>query len=314
MDGGEGGEKGCLGRGGFGLLLGMEGTKLSEVAVVILGHGTEMNRQSAAPARQHAETLNKRGCCAGVRSAFWKQTPRVQDVLQEIAATTKASRIFIVPLFVSEGYFCTQVIPRELGFDYAGRREVEHAGIRQYYCDPVGTHPAMTEVIMARARAVVEESPFPRAPKLKNSTLIIAGHGTERHAGSREAIAIQVSRIQKSGVFAHVQAAYMEESPHIKDSLSKVDTRHVVVVPFFISDGLHVVEDIPVLLGEPQALVKERLATGKPTWRNPTEREGRLVWYGKAVGNEPLLADVIWQRVRETAGLYSTPAVPSVSG
>ena len=79
--------------------------------------------------------------------------------------------------------------------------------------------------------------------------------------------------------------------------------KHLVVVPFFISDGLHSREDIPVLLGEPERLVKQRLAAGQPTWRNPTEKNGKLVWYAAAVGTEPHLADVILERVREQAGM-----------
>jgi sirohydrochlorin cobaltochelatase len=74
-----------------------------------------------------------------------------------------------------------------------------------------------------------------------------------------------------------------------------------VVVPFFISDGLHAVEDIPVLLGEPTELVKERLAASQPAWRNPTEKNGKRVWYSSAIGSEPLLAEVILQRAREAA-------------
>ena len=75
----------------------------------------------------------------------------------------------------------------------------------------------------------------------------------------------------------------------------------MVVVPFFMSDGLHVVEDIPVLLGEPERVVKERHAAGQPAWRNPTELRGRRIWYSAAVGTEPLLAGVILERVREAA-------------
>jgi len=37
----------------------------------------------------------------------------------------------------------------------------------------------------------------------------------------------------------------------------------------------------------------ERLATGQPTWRNPTERKDKFVWYADAVGTEPAVADVI---------------------
>jgi sirohydrochlorin cobaltochelatase len=56
-----------------------------------------------------------------------------------------------------------------------------------------------------------------------------------------------------------------------------------------------------VLLGEPEKMVKARHAAGQPTWRNPTEKHGKLFWYSPAVGTEPQLADVILERVREAA-------------
>jgi len=93
----------------------------------------------------------------------------------------------------------------------------------------------------------------------------------------------------------------MEEEPRIADVYAVARTRNIVTVPFFISDGLHAVEVIPVLLGEPERVVKERLAAGQPTWRNPTERGGKLIWYAPSVGTEPLLAEVILERVREAA-------------
>jgi sirohydrochlorin cobaltochelatase len=71
------------------------------------------------------------------------------------------------------------------------------------------------------------------------------------------------------------------------------------VVPFFISDGLHSHEDIPVMLGAPERTVKSRLKAGQPTWRNPTEQKGRLVWYAASIGSEPFVADVVLERVRE---------------
>ena len=74
------------------------------------------------------------------------------------------------------------------------------------------------------------------------------------------------------------------------------------MVPFFISDGLHSFEDIPAMLGEPQKTVQERFKAGQPTWRNPTEKNQKRVWYSASIGNEPRLADVILERVREMAG------------
>jgi sirohydrochlorin cobaltochelatase len=93
----------------------------------------------------------------------------------------------------------------------------------------------------------------------------------------------------------------MEEVPRIADCPALARTKYCVVVPFFISDGLHVVEDIPVLLGEPERLVKARLAAGQPTWRNPSEKHGKLFWYSSSVGTEPGLAEVILERVQEMA-------------
>jgi sirohydrochlorin cobaltochelatase len=79
-------------------------------------------------------------------------------------------------------------------------------------------------------------------------------------------------------------------------------TRNIVVVPFFISDGLHSREDIPMKLGEPEKRVQQRLAKGQPTWVNPTERHGKRVWYSASIGTEPFIAEVILERVLEAAG------------
>lgn len=267
----------------------------SDATLVVLGHGTTQNDGSAAPVYQHAAELRRRGGFAGVREAFWKQEPQVRQVLEEL----KSPRVFIVPLFISEGYFASEVIPRELGFSPDPRRQSQDTIL--FYCKPVGTHDSMTNVLLARARGVVEQFPFPRAPKPKDITLFIAGHGTERTDRSRKAIDRQVELIRSLGLYADVRAVFMDEDPRIAGCQATAGTRHVVVVPFFISDGLHTVEDIPVLLGEPERIVKERLAAGQPTWRNPTEKHGKLTWYSPAVGSEPLVADVILERVREAA-------------
>jgi sirohydrochlorin ferrochelatase len=48
-------------------------------------------------------------------------------------------------------------------------------------------------------------------------------------------------------------------------------------------------------------MVKERLSQGQPTWRNPNEKQGKLIWYSNAVGTDPGIAEVILERVREAA-------------
>ena len=160
----------------------------------------------------------------------------------------------------------------------------------------------MTEVLLARAREIVEKFPFPRAPKPAETTLFIAGHGTGNNENSRKAIEQQVELIRARNLYAQVHAVFMEEEPRIGDCYKLAQTKNMVMVPFFISDGLHSFEDIPVMLGAPKAVVQERLKLGQPTWRNPTEREGKRLWYAASVGSEPLMAEVILERVMEMAG------------
>jgi sirohydrochlorin cobaltochelatase len=269
----------------------------ADAALVILGHGTTLNDQSAAPVIQHATELRRRKFFAEVRAAFWKQEPHIKTVL----AGLTAPRIFIVPFFISEGYFSTEIIPQELGFSFPDNLKLKTQNSELHYCLPIGSHDLMTKVILARAREVAEQFPFPRAPKPADTTLLIAGHGTGRNPNSRKAVERQAALIRALNLYGEVGAVFMEEAPFIKDCHRTVRTKNIIVVPFFISDGLHAVEDIPVLLGEPERIVKERLAAGQPTWRNPTGRDGKLIWYSPSVGTEPLLAEVILERVREAA-------------
>ena len=157
----------------------------------------------------------------------------------------------------------------------------------------------MTKVILSRAGEVVEKFPFPRAPKPQDITLFIAGHGTEKNENSRRAIERQAELIRAMKIYASVHAIFLEESPRIAECYALARTKNLVVVPFFISDGLHTQADIPILLGEVKRTVEQRLAAGQPAWRNPTEKNGKLVWYSPAVGTEPQIADVILERVSE---------------
>ena len=157
----------------------------------------------------------------------------------------------------------------------------------------------MTNVLLARAREVIAW--FPRAPKPRNLTLFIAGHGTERSENSRKPIERQMELLWTMNLYAGVHAIFLQESPRIGDCYRRAQTKKMVIVPFFISNGLHTRKVIPVLLGEPERIVQQRLQAGQSTWRNPTEKNGKLVWYSAAIRSEPHLADVILARVREAS-------------
>jgi sirohydrochlorin cobaltochelatase len=274
---------------------------LSDAALVLVGHGTTLNEDSAAPVFHHAAEIRRRRTFAEVREGFWKQPP----LLLEVVDTLRAQRVFVVPFFMSEGYFCERVIPRELGFAVdespAWSRTLQRGKQTLFYCKPVGTHPSITQLLVRRAQQILKDFPFPRPPRPENVSFFIAGHGTEREENSRKAVERQVELIRAMGLYSAVQAIFLEEAPRIATCYDTAPTRHIVVVPFFISDGLHVAEDIPVLLGEPERVVRQRLQTGHPAWRNPSENKGKLVWYAPGMGSDPQMTEIILDRVREAA-------------
>ena len=279
----------------------MSNENFADAALVLVGHGSTLNADSSAPTYQHADELRRREIFAQVVECFWKLEPGIAGVLRGVFAP----RVFIVPLFISEGYFTEQVVPRELGLCGAGQTDFPRAQRRGpqtlHYCGPVGTHESMTGVLLSRAREIVAQHPFPRPPAAAETALFIAGHGTGNNENSRKAIERQVALIRALNQYAEVHSVFMEEDPRIGACYTLAKAKNIVMVPFFISDGLHSYEHIPVMLGEPERVVRDRFESGQPTWRNPTEKHGKRVWYSASIGSEPRLADVILERVREAA-------------
>ena len=254
-------------------------------ALVILGHGSTVNPDSSAPSFDHAETLIARRVFGEVHCAFWKEEPSFRQVLHMV----DRADIYVVPNFISEGYFTKTVIPRELELDGPVTRR---GGRVIRYCDPVGNDPRMTDILMRRAAEV--------APGVDpaQTSLFIVGHGTDLNDNSAAAAKREVERIRERGLYAEVLNAYMEEEPLIAKWDQYSTQPNVVVVPFFISDGLHSYEDIPVLLGiaseSPGAASVSRDAVFRA---NPYHLRGRTLFYASAIGTEALFAEIVMDQV-----------------
>ena len=279
-------------------------SRFLEDTLIVVGHGSTLNADSSRPTHLQAQTLKKCGLFGQVLTCFWKEQPVISAVLR----SALGRRVFVVPLFISEGYFTEQVIPRELGLTFDSMSpalRVQSRGEKPiFYCGPVGTHSSMTSVILSRALEVVAKSPTTPpalAPAPADCSLFIAGHGTSLNDRSRQAIEAQVERIGARKIYRDVHGIFMEEEPKIAKAYALAKTDNLVIVPFFISDGLHSYEDIPVMLGASINEVRSRMLAGQSTWPNPTRLQGKRVWYSRSIGDEPLLTSVILDRVVEAA-------------
>ncbi|MEA3207767.1 MAG: sirohydrochlorin cobaltochelatase [Chthoniobacter sp.] len=256
-----------------------------ESALIIVGHGSTVNSDSSGPTFEHAEEIVRRRLFGEVHGAFWKEEPSLRQVLHMV----DREDVYVVPNFISEGYFTRTVIPREL--ELAG--PVTHrAGRTLKYCEPVGSHPRMTELLLHRATQIAPGVPA------RETSLFIVGHGTDLNENSAVAAKREVAKIAALGIYAEVLNAYMEEEPLIAQWDEVAKSPNVIVVPFFVSDGLHSYEDIPVLLGIADASAGAASANHAEVFRrNPYQLRGRTLFYASAIGTDPLFADLILEQV-----------------
>lgn len=280
------------------------GNTFHDATLLLVGHGSLFGPDSAAPIHAHADRIRETEAFRQVAVAFWKEEPYVWNCLHGL----QTKRVFIVPFFISSGYFTDDVIPRELGIPEDKRGYGRGVAIEEQtliYCEPVGTHAAMTEVILARANEVVSQHPFPSKPSEQATSLFVVGHGTGRNANSRTAVDEHVAKVAATNRFAEVQSVFMDEAPSVDQCWNLASKRNLVVVPFFISEGLHTQKDIPEMLGESPTRITKRMDAGQPTWQNPTERHGKRLWMSAPAGTHPMLGDIIMDRVNKASA--STP-------
>lgn len=245
----------------------------------MVGHGSHLSAESGAPVYEHAARIRAQGLFDEVQEAFWKEEPFLRDALDLI----ESEEVFVVPLFLAEGYFTKQVVPRELGLSSV---PPEKDARRVVYCPPVGVHPRMGTMILKRAIETCGLS----ATERRHAALVIIGHGTERSATSGDTVYRLVDDLRTRQEFGIVDCGFLDEAPRIETVIERLACNRIVLVPFFVAEGWHSRTTIPRDLD----LQGER-----------TERDGKTIWYTPPVGTLPEVAEIVVELSGEAgAGRY----------
>lgn len=231
-------------------------------ALVIAAHGSHYHAGTAQPAWAITDTIRQSGLFDEVTAAFWKEQPSLGTVLENLNAQV----VTVVPLFASEGYFSQAVLPAEL----------QPRPDQQITITPaIGPHPTLTTIVSRRIASALATI------SSQQVSIVVVGHGTPRHPNSTNATEHQATRLRESGDFGEVLTAYLDEEPRIGDVYTMVNFPTVVVVPFFIAEGLHTQDDIPAALGL------------EPPYYDPQTVQGHCVIYTPPVGLEVELYQVV---------------------
>jgi sirohydrochlorin cobaltochelatase len=129
----------------------MRGKEISgRTALVLLGHGTDLNKNSGGVIYLNAGRIRERGIYDLVEVGFLDQEPEIGSVVDGV----EAENVILIPLFIAEGWHTRETIPEDLGLtgEVTAREDKTI-----YYGAPVGTHPSMAALISARARDTMTE-------------------------------------------------------------------------------------------------------------------------------------------------------------
>ena len=119
---------------------------------------------------------------------------------------------------------------------------------------------------------------------MKHAVLLI-GHGSKIE-GSNDAMNQVIEELRRRDPSALFQTAFLEfQSPNIPDGIEfciKQGAEEVIVVPYFVQTGKHVVQDIPRIIEEAKAA-----------------RPKTFISLAGYLGFDPRIASVVEDRVKE---------------
>jgi sirohydrochlorin cobaltochelatase len=197
--------------------------------------------------------------------------------MRHVLDTVESDEVYVVPAFISEGYFTQQIIPRELGLEGA----VTTKGYKTLcYAGPLGAFERMPDLILERAGDLMRDRQISG-----RTALVLLGHGTDLNKNSGGVIYLNAERIRERNIYDSVEVGFLDQEPEIGAVVSRVPAGNVILIPLFVAEGWHTRETIPHDLG----------LTGEVT-----VRDDRTIFYGDPVGTHPSMANLIAARARET--------------
>ena len=220
-------------------------------AIVLAGHGSTVSPETGGLVRRAADILREWRVADEATAAFWKERPG----FSEVADTLQSDKMIVVPVFAARGWYTDVVLPRELA---KGRKDVEYV-----VTPPIGEHPRTAELVEEAAKAGVLSSTSPRNPEC---SVIVIGHGTPKHPGSRDTTFAIVERLRQEQLAPEVEAAFLDDEPTIAAAVEACTAPTLVIVTNFIAAGGHVGDDVP------DEVAKALAARSRPTPRRMYSR------------------------------------------
>ncbi len=239
-------------------------------SIVLAAHGSIVQPQVNERVCKIAKRLESGGTFDCVVAAFHQGEPQFSDVLDQLPR----GRTIVIPYMTSAGYYCDEVLPRELR-----KNRAFDAGAVQI-TKPVGAHPKLCAFMIKRARELIQSYELNQS----QMAILLVGHGTSRHAASRNTTIELADKLQSEFANSRTIAAFIDEEPSLESVFESVSNLDCIVLPFFMSAGPHTSNDLP------HALEFEEKLNDKPLYRRD---ESRQVILDLPVGLNDGIVDIV---------------------
>lgn len=249
---------------------------MSEIALVLAGHGSHISPQTAGIVWRYVDRLRSWSVADEITACFWKEPPSFRHIFD----TLLARRVVVVPVFTARGYFTKEVIPNEMGLIGAVTVKGEKS---IFLTRGIGEHSKIESIVQAFVRDTL--STYNLAAE--HTAVAIIGHGTRRNPESRYTARHQASRLRELDLVSEVVDVYLDDDPDIPSLYRNTSAPNVIALPYFVAPGSHVSLDVPNALGISDA-------------DTPQRANGRIVYYGDPVGVDDGICQVILALARET--------------
>lgn len=237
------------------------------IGALLVGHGSERTPSSMDPVRRCVAGFD-RAQWSDVRVGSYRNTPSIADAV----AALDADAFVVIPFALANGWFATEVVPRE----------VEAAAVgRPFVCsDALGVDPRFADVAASRFDEALAACGWDAAV----TALLLAAHGTPRNVDSGATVRAAAAALHERA--SEVAVGFLDDTPETPDAIAALAAQQVVIVPWFLADGAHPRRDLPAQLDvppNPPLLTPMTVACGGSS---------RSVVFTSAVGEHPTVGRV----------------------
>ncbi len=138
--------------------------------------------------------------------------------------------ILVYPMFMLSGHSSGTKLEAELNRAYAARHETPDL----YYQPVLGASPWLSKAAAAHIKPMLNE----------NTGVLVVAHGS-RLTDSPPEPALFCRRLRELLPGTEIALGYFSQEPNCMQALEQMQTKHVIMLPFLLTEGLHTARDLP---------------------------------------------------------------------